>query len=105
MLTKSDLSQIGKLIRDETTPIIQQELAPVKKDVASLKEDVGALKQDVGSLKQDVGGLKKDVGSLKKDMKYVKKTMDVMIDLFDRQDIKLHKRVEKIEDHLGLTTP
>ena len=91
MLTKSDLSQIGKLIRDETTPIIHQELAPVKKDVASLKEDIG--------------GLKKDVGSLKKDMRYVKKTVDVMIDLFDRQDVKLNKRVIRIEDHLGLTNP
>ncbi|MBI4096691.1 MAG: hypothetical protein HY425_03155 [Candidatus Levybacteria bacterium] len=77
MLTKSDLSQMGKLIRDETTPIIQQELAPVKQDIASLK----------------------------KDMKYIKKTVDVMIDLFDRQDIRLSKRVDKTEAHLGLTTP
>lgn len=98
MLTKSDLSQIGKLIRDETTPIVQQELAPVKKDVASLKADVGVLKQDVGSLKKDVGFLKKNV-------RYIKKTVDVMIDLFDRQDIKLIKRVDKIEAHLGFTNP
>ncbi len=77
MLSKLDLSQIGKLIRDETKPIIQQELVPVKKDISSLK----------------------------KNMRYVKKTMDVMIDLFDRQDIRLNKRVEKIEAHLGLQNP
>ena len=91
MLTKSDLSQIGKIIRDETTPIIQQELAPIKEDVASLKTDVAVLK--------------KDVGSLKKNVRYIKKTVGVMIDLFDRQDIKLIKRVDKIEAHLGFTNP
>lgn len=83
MLTKSDLSKIQKVVQNEVEPI----------------------KTDVSSLKQDVGVLKRDVGSLKKDMKHVKKTVDVMIDLFDRQDIKLHKRVVRIEEHLGLTNP
>ncbi len=86
MLTKSDLSQIERIME------------PIKTDISSLKQDVGVLKQDVGSLK-------KDAGSLKKDMKYVKKTVDVMIDLFDRQDIRLSKRVDKIESHLGLANP
>lgn len=69
MLTKLDLSQIGK--------IVQNEIEPVKKDIKSLKKNV----------------------------RYIKKTVDVMIDLFDTQNIKLIKRVNKIEAHLGFTNP
>ncbi len=63
------------------------------------------IKTGISSLKQDVGVLKQDVGSLKKNVRHIKKTVDVMIDLFDRQDIRLSKRVDKTEAHLGLTTP
>ena len=47
MLAKSDLSQIQKIIRTETTNIVHSELIPVKKDINSLKTDVRSLKVDV----------------------------------------------------------
>ena len=66
-------------------------------------------KSDLSQIQQvmqiEVNPIKKDIKSLKKDMKYVKKTVGVMIDLFDKQDIRLHKRVVRIENHLGLTNP
>lgn len=69
MLTKSDLSQIQKVVQNEVEPV------------------------------------KKDIKSLKKNVRYIKKTVDVMVDLFDRRDIKLNKRVTRIEAHLGLANP
>lgn len=77
MLTKSDLSQIQKIVRTETTSIVAQELTPVKKDVKSIKSD----------------------------LKKVKKTVDVMAKLFDAEDVMLGKKVRRIEDHLGFVQP
>lgn len=86
MLTKSDLSQIQKIVHSEITV----ELEPVKKDVSSLKEDVGVLK--------------KDVKTLRKDMRYVKKTIKVMVPFFNEEDVQLQKRIRRIEEHLALST-
>ena len=69
------------------------------------KSDLSQIERIMEPIKTDIGVLKQDVGSLKKNVRYIKKTVDVMIDLFDRQDIKLIKRVDKIEAHLGLTNP
>ena len=81
MLTKTDLKQIEGIVqgvvRNETRQIIQQELEPIRKDTKTLK----------------------------KDMRYVKKTIDIMVRMFNEDDVKLRKRVEKIEDHLGFVQP
>ena len=81
MLTKTDLKQIEGIVqgvvRNETRQIIQQELEPIRKDTKTLKRD----------------------------MRYVKKTIDIMVRMFNEDDVKLRKRVEKIEDHLGFVQP
>ena len=81
MLTKTDLKQIEGIVqgvvRNETRQIIQQELEPIRKDTKTLK----------------------------KDMRYVKKTIDIMVRMFNEDNVKLRKRVEKIEDHLGFVQP
>ena len=84
MLTKNDLQQIQKVVQTETRKIVSEELEPVKKDVGSLKTDVS---------------------SLKKDMRYVKKTINVMVGRFDKEDVHLTRRIEKIEKHVGFPHP
>jgi hypothetical protein len=43
-------------------------------------------------------GQKKQSKAIKK----IQETIDVMINAFNREDIRLHKRVKRIEDRLGL---
>ncbi|RJQ36583.1 hypothetical protein C4559_04935 [Candidatus Microgenomates bacterium] len=69
MLTKSDISQIQKVVEKS----IKKETDPIKKDVKSIKN------------------------SLHK----VKKTVDTMAFLFDSEDVRLRKGVEKIEEQLS----
>ncbi len=76
MLNKTDLSQIQKAVRTETKQIVKQELTPLKKDVKTLKSGVLGMKR----------------------------TMGVMLDVLDREDVTIRKRVERLEEHAGISS-
>lgn len=80
MLTKDDLQAIKSIIKIEVNPIAQ-DLREVKKDVTDIQRD----------LKEVRGRVKK-----------IDKNVDVAIEMFNEDDVKLEKRVVKIEHHLGL---
>lgn len=85
MLTKSDLSDIQKIVdvvvqkqtrqivQEETRQIVQEELAPVKKDIKGIKSE----------------------------LKKVRKTVDVMGRILDGEQMRQRKRIVRIEEHLG----
>ena len=98
MLTTDDLKAIQGLVREE----IRREIDPLRNDVSELRVDVSSLKVDVSELRVDVSILKDDMKVAKRSIKKVEKTVDVMIDFFNTEDVKLKKRVEKIESHLGI---
>lgn len=103
MLTKDDLKQIRGIVQDETRKIIKEEVDPIKGDLGVLKADVGVLKTDVGVLKKDVHVLKVDMKSVKKDVVKIRRDMSTITNFFDTEYLELRQRVEKIEDHLGIT--
>lgn len=58
----------------------------------------------IGKLVQkELTPVKKDLKSLRSDVLYVKKTIDLMIKMFDRDHFELKRRVEAIEEHLGIS--
>ena len=111
MLTKQDLGEFRKIIREEVHEEVTVQLKPLKKDVAELKADVSILKIDVAALKTDVSGIKKDIVIMKKDITQTKKDIvqirkdqKLITNFFDREYLDLRERVERIERHLGLPT-
>lgn len=52
---------------------------------------------DVQIIKKIIDPIKKDVATSRKDIK-------VLISYFDREYVELRKRIEKIEDHLGVNS-
>lgn len=74
MLTKTDLKQIDNLISKRLQNVATKD---------SLKEELKPIKSDVAKIRKDI---------------------DVIIALFDREYVNLRKRVEKIEEHLGLSS-
>lgn len=74
MLTKSDITQIRGVVREEVEMVVEEQIDPLKKDVKILKKSV----------------------------KKIEKTLDIVIKTFDDQDVKMAKRVTKIEQHLNL---
>jgi len=81
MLTKSDLSQIGN--------VIDEKLDPIKKDLKTVQ-----------------GGLQtvqKDLKYLKKKVNRIDKTVSLTVKNYDEGDVRLERRVRKVEQHIGLT--
>ena len=84
MLTKDDLSQVEKIIE------------PIEKDVSALKIDFTGMKKDIAIMKKDISTLKKDTAETRNDIK-------TLIAYFDRDYIGLRKRVDRIEEKLGIS--
>ncbi len=59
-------------------------------------------KDDLKEIKNLLNPLEKDLGDVKKRVRKIEKTTDTMIDIFDVADVKLQKRVTRIEEHLDL---
>lgn len=93
MLTKSDLSQIQKVIQVETTRIVQSETRKIVQE------------ETANIIQRELDPVKKDIKNIKMNVRKVKKTVDVMARIFDREDIRLRKRVTRIEEHLGFSAP
>lgn len=81
MLTKTDLSQIKKIVDTSVEPV----------------------RVRVDSIEKRTELIEKGVKNIKSNLKQVKKTVNVVALLFDREDVRLRKRVRTIEDHLGIT--
>ena len=47
--------------------------------------------------------LEKKLKPIKKDLRYLKKTVDIIAKNYDEEDVRLDRRVRKIEAHIGLT--
>lgn len=83
MLTKTDLNQIGS--------VIDQKLEPIKKELGQVGQVIDEK-------------LEKQLKPIKKDLRYLKKTVDLIVRDYDEADVKLQRRVSKIEVHLGLAS-
>lgn len=81
MLTKDDLIAIGQ--------VVDQRLEKRLNDV----------------LDERLSPIERDIKSMKRDMTKVQKDIRVMLAVLDRADVELRRRVERIEEHLGLTKP
>lgn len=73
-MTKKELTQIRQIIREENEPI-----------------------------KKGINFIKLDIVEMKKDIKRLDKNQSITISFFDRDYTGLRKRVDSIEDNLGLS--
>lgn len=67
------------------------------------KDDLIAIGQVIDQrLDKRLEPFTKDVRGMKSDLRKVQKDVRVMLAVLDRADVELSKRVERIEQHLGL---
>lgn len=85
MLTQLDLENIGNLI-DEKDEKLEQKLE--EKFDKKFKNELTPIKKDIKSINSKLNKIQND--------------LTATIDFFDKDHSKLHKRVDRIEDHLHL---
>ncbi len=84
MLTKNDLTQIGKVIDDR------------------LEKRLGHIETRLGHVEQRFDPIEKGIKYLKKKVNRMNKTLDLVVKNYDEGDVKLERRVSRIEHHLAL---
>lgn len=92
MLTKTDLSQIRKIIREE-----------VETESKSLREDIqGEIKLARIEIQKEVSALKDKVKNLEIALSKIQKDIRKIVNFFDEEYLTLRRRVERLEEHLNL---
>lgn len=95
MLTKADFSKFKELVREE----VEAEGENIKSELSS---DIRMWGVRTASELQEVNSRLKNLEiSVRKVQKDLKKTSDFL----DRENLKVVRRVDKIEEHLGFQKP
>lgn len=62
-------------------------------------QQIGTVVQN--QIQKELEPIKKDLSEVKKKVTRIEKTVNIMVKAFDEEEVRLHKRVTKIEQHLG----
>lgn len=85
MLTKNDLQQIGSIMDER------------------LEKSLGTIGQRLGTIEHRLDPIEKDLKYLKKKVNKMNKTLNIVAKNYDEGDIKLEKRIKRIERHMDIT--
>jgi len=92
MLTKTDLLQIRKIIREE----IEAESKPLQEDLR------GEIKLSRIEIQKDIRALKNKIKDLEISNNKIQKDIKKIVGFFDEEYLQVRKRVERLENHLNL---
>lgn len=113
MLTKNDLDQIRKVVRQEvkvevkdSTQTLDSQIRLSRMQVQANISELDDRMKNVEIRLDDVGDQVKqtqnDLTDVKKRVKKIEKTVDLIVKNYDEADVLLGRRVKKIEEHLSL---
>ena len=92
MLTKTDLSQIRKVIREE----VETESQNIKEEIqADIKMSLVRISGELHRIQDRLKNVEIKINKIQKDLKYA-------VNFLDKESLKIQKRVERIEKHLKL---
>ncbi|MBI4096377.1 MAG: hypothetical protein HY425_01535 [Candidatus Levybacteria bacterium] len=93
MLTKTDLNQIRGVVHEEVDIIVEEKLESKLKPI---REELSLAGQVIDEK------LDSKLKPIRKDLRYLRTTVDIIVKNYDEADVKLHRRVRRIEHHLAL---
>ena len=113
MLTKNDLDQIRKVVRQEvkievkdSTQTLESQIRlsrmEVQASIAELDDRVKNVEVRQDDTVNKVDNIQKGVDGLSKKVSKIQKTQDTMLDLLDREQMEQRKRIVRLEEHIGL---
>ena len=95
MLTKTDLSQIRKVVREEVENEVKAAKDELQADISMARMRV---QNDIGELKDRTKNLEIKMTKMHRELK---EEIKLVSHVLDKENMKTLKRVEKIEHHLG----
>ena len=110
MLTKTDLDQIGKLVKK----IVRDEVEAESKNIRDsfeheirtanlhLRSEIHELADRIKNIEVRLLSVEEELKKARKDIKKLQKDVSVAIDVFNVEDTNLAKRVTRIEEKLQI---
>nr|MBI5455794.1 hypothetical protein [Candidatus Levybacteria bacterium] len=109
MLTKNDLDQIRKVIRQEVKVEVKDSTQTLGSQIRISRMQVQANIGELDDRMKNVEIRLDDVGSqvkkTQKDVSQIKRTQNTMLNLLDKEQMQQRKRITRLEEHAGLPTP
>jgi hypothetical protein len=116
MLTKNDLDQIRKVIRQEvkvevndSTQTLESQIRlsrmQVQGNISELDDRIKNVEIRQDDAINKVDKVQKGVDGLTKKVLIIQKTQDVMIDMLDKEQMEQRRRIVRLEEHSGFSTP
>ena len=95
MLTQRDLEQIGIVVDNK----IAARIAPLEKNLDAIDARLGGMDVRFDNVDARLGGIEK---SQKRHARDIKQKLNMIIDYFEKEWVKLQKRIDSIETHLRI---
>lgn len=92
------LEQISKVI----TAKLDEKLEPINGRLDGIEKRLNGTDKRLDGIEKRLDGIENDIKTLKKNNRKLQKGQEQILNFLDRQDTRLFKRVERIEDHLHL---
>jgi hypothetical protein len=116
MLTKNDLDQIRKVVRQEVKVEVKDSTQTVEGQIRlsrmQVQTDINELDDRAKNIeiRQDdtvnkVDKIQKDIDGLSKKVSKIQKTQDTMLDMLDKEQMQQRKRIVRLEEEVGLPIP
>jgi len=116
MLTKNDLDQIRKVIRQEVKVEVKDSTQTLESQIRLSRMQVQASIGEVDDrvknveIRQDdtvnkVDKIQKDIDGLSKKVSKIQRTQNSMLDMLDGEQMTQRKRILRLEQHVGLVLP
>ena len=100
MLTTSDLHKIKGIVSEETRRIVGEETRKIVREETRkiVREETRkvVVEETKKIIKEELKPIKEDISQIRKDMK--------IVIFFDKEYLELRKRIERIEEHLNLSS-
>ena len=109
MLTKNDLEQIRKVIRQEVKVEVEDSTKTLESQIRlsrmRVQEDIGNLDDKVKNVEIRQDDMVNKVEKVQKDVSKIRKDQGIMLDLLDKEQMQQRKRIIRLEEHAGLPSP
>lgn len=107
MLTKNDLDQIRKVIRQEVKVEVKDSTQTLNSQIRlsrmQVQANIGELDDRIKNVEIKLDDAANNVKKIQKDVSKLQRTQDTMLDLLDKEQMQQRKRIVRLEEHVGFT--
>ncbi|HUD09463.1 MAG TPA: hypothetical protein VMR77_01490 [Patescibacteria group bacterium] len=109
MLTKNDLDQVRKVIRQEVKVEVKDSTQTLGSQIRlsrmQVQANIGELDDRIKNVEIKLDDVANNAKKIQKDVSLLKRDQGTMLDLLDKEQMQQRKRIARLEEEVGLPIP